>query len=62
MFNKNLEDYYCTLFPIVSFPEVSHKGFNEAIYVQLTRTVCVYSFLHKPFFPLDFSDGVFNEA
>jgi hypothetical protein len=46
----------------MSFPEVSHKGFNEAIYVQLTRMIYMYSFLHKPFFQLGFSDGVFNEA
>jgi len=39
----------------------SHKVFNETICaMQLTNAM--YFFLQKPFFPLGFTDGVFNEA
>jgi len=39
----------------------SHKVFNETTCaIQLTNVM--YSFLQDPFFPIGFSDGVFNEA
>ena len=39
----------------------SHKVFNETTCaMQLTNVM--YSFLREPFFPIEFSDGVFNEA
>jgi hypothetical protein len=39
----------------------SHKAFNETTCVMQLMNV-MYSFLQKPFFPIGFSDGVFNEA
>ena len=41
--------------------DFSHKVFNETTCaMQLTNAM--YSFLQELFFPLGFSDGVFNEA
>ena len=41
--------------------DFSHKVFNETTCaIQLTNAM--YSFLQEQFFPIGFSDGVFNEA
>ena len=40
----------------------SRKVFNETTCAIIQLTNVMYSFLQEPFFPTEFSDGVFNEA
>ena len=53
-----LYSFFLCEFLLKSF---SHKVFNDTICaMQLTNAM--YSFLRKPYFPIGFLDGVFNEA